>query len=128
MLKALTIFLGLLIIITRGLIVLSPGQFRSIAAKLAANNSFLRGLGVFVLVLTVLIFFALDYDVSGARAVMGIFGVLFFFVSLLLLALPAEYGDLVDIFLKLPDGAMRLLACIGVVVGILVTAMGFAYF
>jgi uncharacterized protein YjeT (DUF2065 family) len=128
MLKALTIFLGMLIIVTRGLIVLFPAQFRNVAAKLAANNSFLRGLGVVVLVLTILIFIALDYDVSGARAVMGIFGVICFFVSLLLLALPAEYADLVDMFLKFPDGVMRFLGGIGVAVGILIVALGFSYY
>ena len=128
MLKILAIFFGLLIIVSRGLIVLSPVQFRSIAKNLAGNNSVLRGMGVFVLVLSILIFIALDNDISGARAVMALFGAICFLGGLWLLTLPSQYAELVDLFLRFPDGAIRVMAGIGVVMGILIVAMGLTYY
>jgi uncharacterized protein YjeT (DUF2065 family) len=128
MLKILTIFFGLLIIVTRGLIALSPVQFRNVATNLADNKSFLRGMGVFVLVLSILVFVALDNDLSGARAVMAIIAAVSSFGALLLLVLPAQYAVLVNWFAKLPDSDIRFLACIGVIVGILVVILGFTYY
>lgn len=128
MLKILAIFFGLLIIVSRGLIALSPGQFRKVAANFAGNKSILRGMGVFVLVLSILIYIALDNDISGARAMMAVFGVVSFLGGLWLLALPAQYTELLDMFLKFPDGAIRVIAGIGVVMGILIVALGIAYY
>ena len=128
MLKILAIFFGLLIIVSRGLIALSPVQFRNVAKNLAGNNSILRGMGVFVLVLSILIFIALDNDLSGARAMMAIFGAVSFLGGLWLLALPAQYAELLNVFLRFPDAAIRFLAVIGVVMGILIVAMGIAYY
>jgi uncharacterized protein YjeT (DUF2065 family) len=128
MLKALAIVLGVFVIVVRGLIVLSPGQFRDVAASIANRRSFLRWMGIFVLALALLIFLALDYDVSGARLVMAVIGTLCFLVGILLLALPGEYAELLELFLKFPDSAIRLLASIGVGIGALILYMGIAYY
>jgi uncharacterized protein YjeT (DUF2065 family) len=128
MLKILAISLGMFIIVVRGLIVLYPSRFRSAATSIADSKSFLRGMGVFALALAILIFLALDYDVSGARALMAVIGALCFLGAILLLALPREYADLLNLFLKFPDGAIRLLAGIGVGVGTLLLYIGIAYY
>jgi uncharacterized protein YjeT (DUF2065 family) len=128
MLKILAIVLGVFIIVVRGLIVLSPGRFRGVAASIASSRSFLRGMGVFLLALAILIFLALDYDVSGARIVMAVIGTLCFLGAILTAALPGEYAELIDLFLKFPDSAIRLLAAIGVGVGALILYLGIAYY
>lgn len=128
MLKVLAIVLGVFVIIVRGLIVLSPGRFRDIATSIANRRSSLRGVGVFVLVLAILIFMALDYDVSGARALMAVIGGLCFLGGILMLALPGEYAELLNLFLKFPDGAIRFLASIGVGIGALILYLGIAYY
>ena len=128
MLKIMAISLGVFVIIARGLIVLSPGRFRDVATSIANRKSFLRGMGAFALVLAILIFLALDYDVSGARVLMAVIGGLCFLGGILMLALPGEYADLLNLFLKFPDGAIRLLAVIGVGIGALILYMGLAYY
>ena len=126
MLKTLAIVLGVFVIITRGIGALSPTRFRRLATSLAADLSFIRILGAILLVFCILLFAALGNDFSGARVVMAIFGVIWFFGGLLLVALPAQYAAMVDWFMKLSDGALRFLATLGVVFGILIVALGIA--
>ena len=128
MLKVLAIALGVFVIIIRGLIVLSPGRFKDVTTSITTNRSFLRRMGVFVFVLAILIFLALDYDVSGARVLMAVIGILCFLSGVFILAMPTKYAELVNLFLKLSDGAIRLLAAIGVGAGVLILYMGIAYY
>lgn len=128
MLKILTIFLGMLIIVSRGLAVLSPTQFKNLITKLADNKSATRGLGVFTHVLGVLIIGSLDWDFSGARAVMVFFGFACFLGGLFLLLLPAQYARIINWFVKLPDALVQFMAGIGVVLGILIVLLGIGYY
>ena len=124
MLKALAIGLGILIIITRGLGVISPGRMRDFLAQIGSGKPFnIRVLGVFLLVLSLLVYLALGGDLAGARLIMGIFGILFVVGGFALIFLPTRYGALIDWFMKLSDPTMRLLCAIGVVVGALIVLM-----
>ena len=126
MLKILTIILGMLIILTRGLIVLYPARFREFAIDLGARESAMRWTGVMLFALTALIYFALGGDVSGARAIMAIMGAFMFLGALLLSATPGLYARMLVRFAKLPDGVMRAMGVIGVGVGFLFIALGLA--
>jgi uncharacterized protein YjeT (DUF2065 family) len=128
MLKILAILLGLLLIVTRGLIALFPVRFRDVAESISGNNSLLRVLGVFVLILSILIFIALDNDLSGARVIMAIIATISLLGALLILVFPAQYAALLTLFARLPDGAIRFLASIGIIVGVLVVVLGLAYY
>lgn len=128
MLKILAILLGLLLIVTRGLIALSPVRFRDVSESISGNNSLLRVLGVFVLIFSILIFIALDKDLSGPRVVMAIIATISLLGALLILVLPAQYAALLKLFARLPDDAIRLLASIGIIVGVLVVVLGLAYY
>lgn len=128
MLKILAIFLGLLLIVTRGLMALFPVRFRDVAENISGNNSLLRVLGVFVLILSILIFIALDSDLSGTRVIMAIIATISLLGALLILLLPAQYAALLKLFAGLPEVAIRLLASIGIIVGVLVVVLGLAYY
>ena len=124
MLKILTIILGVLIIFTRGFIALYPARFREFAIDLGERESALRWTGIMLFALTVLIYFALDGDVSGARAIMAIMGAFMFLGGVLLSATPGLYVRMLNWFVKLPDGVMRVMGVIGVGVGILIVLLG----
>lgn len=128
MLKILTVFLGVFVIISRGYAVLFTEHFRELMMKLAGNLSYIRRLGAILLVFCILLFAALGNDFSGARAVMAILGFIWFFGGLVLMALPAIYAAMVKWFLKLPDAAWRPMAGIGVCVGILIVWLGISYY
>lgn len=128
MLKALTIIIGLLIIITRGLGMVSLAKMKSFVAVITSSASRIRALGVFVLVFGVLIFIALGGDWAGARLIMGIFGILWLVGGVVLLVVPEKYRALVDWFMKLPDTTLRILFSFGVVFGVLILILGIVYY
>ncbi len=128
MLKALTVFLGVFVVISRGFAALYPERFTELMKKLVENSSYIRRLGAILLVFCILLFVALGSDYSGARVVMAILGFIWFFGGLVLIALPAIYAAMLKWFLKLPDGAWRLMGGIGAGVGILIIWLGIAYY
>jgi uncharacterized protein YjeT (DUF2065 family) len=128
MLKVLTIIIGLLVIITRGLGVLSLAKMKSFVAVITSSASRIRVLGVFVLILGVLIFIALGRDWTGARLLMGLLGILWLVASVVLIVLPEKYRALVDWFMKLPDLTLRILFGFGVAFGVLLLILGIAYY
>lgn len=128
MLKVVTILIGLLILVTRGLGVISLAKMKSLAAVVTSSAPRIRALGVFVLILGVLVFIALGRDWSGARLIIGILGALWLVGGVVLIVLPEKYGSLVDWFMKLPDPTLRILFGFGVVFGALLIILGIAYY
>ncbi len=128
MLKVLTILIGLLILVTRGLGVVSLPKMKSLITVITSPASRIRMLGIFVLILGVLIFIALGGDWAGARVIMGIFGILWLVGGVVLIIVPEKYGALVDWFMKLPDQTLRILFGFGVVFGILIIILGIVYY
>ena len=128
MLKPLTILLALLIIVLRGSGVFFPAKIRVFAERLAASNAALRGTGVFLLGVAVLIYLALGGNAAGARVIIAVFGLLCFFGGILLILLPAQYGMMINWFLKFSDGTISALSSIGLAFGILLLILGIFYY
>jgi len=128
MLKPLTIFLALFIIILRGSGVFFPAKIRILAERLAASKASLRGTGVFLLVVALLIYLVLGGNAAGARVIIAVFGLLCFFGGILLILLPAQYGMIINWFLTFSDGTIRALSSIGLAFGILLLILGIFYY
>ncbi len=128
MLKIIAILLGALIIISRGFIVLSPARFRSFAGGLVNSNSALRRMGVILLAVVILIFASLDNDISGARAVMAVIGIVSFLGALWVLLSPGTYAKIAEWFISMPDNTLRLMGSIGVGAGVTIAVVANAYY
>lgn len=128
MLKPLTIFLALLIIILRGAGVFFPAKIRVLAERLAESKASLRGTGVFLFLVALLIYLALGGSAGEARVIIAVFGLLCFFGGILLILLPAQYGMMINWFLKFSDGTISALSSIGLAFGILLLILGIFYY
>lgn len=128
MLKTLTVIIGLLIIITRGLGMVSLAKMKSFVAVITSNAPRIRVMGICVFILGVLIFIALGRDWAGARLIMGILGILWLVAGVVLIVVPEKYRALVDWFMKLPDLTLRILFGFGVAFGVLLLILGIAYY
>jgi hypothetical protein len=128
MLKVLAIFLGILIIGTRGLILLVPGRAKVVMTDMASNTALLRGIGGFLLIFSILVFGAVRSSAATAIFVMSIIGGLMFAGGLWLIFLPVQYGNVVKLFMRLPDPVLRVLAGFGVCLGVLILVLGIRYY
>jgi uncharacterized protein YjeT (DUF2065 family) len=128
MLKWLAIIVGALIIIARGIGIFSPAMMRSIVDKLTSKEQFMRGWGIVVLILSLLIFIAVGGSTSGAKVVMLVIAIVCLIGGLLLTFLPPQYRAVANWFMKLPDEVIRVLSAFGVAVGLLILVLGLFYY
>ena len=81
-----------------------------------------------MLVISILIYLAVKDSRATATYVMAILAWVSFFGGLWLIILPAQYGSMVNWFMKLSDGTIRALAGIGVCIGALILIVGIVYY
>jgi len=128
MLKALTIFLGLLAIVSRGLILIFPSSAKDVLTAFASNNLLLRGTSVFLLVFSVLLFYAVRAGTAIIVHVMTVVAVVMFLSGLWILFVPAQYGSVVEWFMRFPEPTIQFFAGVGVCIGVLILILGIKYY
>lgn len=128
MLKVLAISLGLFIVALRGFGVLSPGKTREFATWFANNVPIVRGTGVFLLVIAILVFVALGKGINGPEIFMLVLAGLFFLGGAFLTLLPTIYAPMVKWFLKFSDSTIRFISAIGLAFGLFIIFIGFRYY
>ena len=125
-LKVFTIVIGLIVIITLGFGLLSPGRMKKLLAEFASRKPLIRVVGIFILVVSLLIFLVLGTDWKGARQVMAILGVLFLLGGLFLAF--CDNAELLLWFAKLSKPMIRILSAVGVAVGAAIIVLGIVYY
>ena len=124
MLKILTIILGILAIVSRGLIMLFPSTARSVLTGFAEKTCILRGTSLFLLVFSILVFYAVKISTAQLAHIMTAIGVVMFLAGLWILFMPAQFSSIVDWFMQLSNSGIRFFAGIGVCIGVLLVILG----
>jgi uncharacterized protein YjeT (DUF2065 family) len=128
MLKALTILLGLFIIVSRGLILVAPTKGKALYIEWFSNPIITRGFGLFFLIFSILVFFAVKASKATLAPLMSVLGVVLLLAGIWLVLLPAQYSALVNFFMQIPDPILRILGGLGVLIGVLLVILGIKYY
>ncbi len=132
LLKALTIVLGVMIVLTRGICVISPTLSRRLMKGLIDRKLVMLVMGPALAVYGAALFWAARLAVTGegatlsfARGFWGFFlGAWMAIGGLALLAAPGLFTRMLNYFLGRSDTVLRLLMLIGVVLGLAVLTLG----
>ena len=112
------LFVGILIVVTRGPLLIAPARTVSAYRSMAATNLRVRILSLVVASVGALMVWSSSGANGTAATIMYAWGCLMLPAVLFLVLAPATYREVVDIFFDMGDEALRFLGALGTLIGV----------